>query len=66
MRLLYACTCVRVKVQEGDLAQVHMDITGYHHQESVGAKTEEFILDLHEEPVCLLEAEHSEMLCPLS
>lgn len=57
---------MRVKVQEGDLAQVHMDITGYHHQESVGAKTEEFILDLHEEPVCLLEAEHSEMLCPLS
>lgn len=55
VRLLYACTCVHVKVQEGDLAPAHVYVTEYVHQESVGVKTEEFLLALHEEPVCPLE-----------
>lgn len=46
-RLLYACTCVCVRLQEGDsCAGSRVEVTGHISQGSVGAKTEEFILAL--------------------
>ena len=60
-----------VKLQEGDSCSgSHVEVAGHICQGSVGAKTEEFILALHREPVRPLEeqgeSDISEMLCPLS